>query len=405
VSNRGTLWVAFTLVHIAVGVLGFVLPNEPMGDVYRVYEPWSSQALQGNGVVGITESWVYPQLALAPMLLAQPLGALLGSYTVAWALIVVAADAVAFAILVGTGRSAGRATAAWFWLVFIALLGPVGLYRLDGFTVAMAIPALLWLVGRPWLASLLLSAATWMKVWPAALLAAALVTVRRRGAIIGGAVALSAATVAAVVVAGGAEYVLGFVGDQTTRGLQVEAPVSTPYVWAAMLGIDGAGVYYDADLLTFQVTGAEVDVVIAVMTPLLLLCVGGAAVLGAVQAWRGAHFAVLFPPLALALVAGFVAVNKVGSPQYLCWFAPALVLALVLDRRRWIAPASVALAMALLTQLIYPVLYHGILQPQLVPVAILSVRNLALIAFFVWMTVRVARVPTRARRTAPASVP
>jgi hypothetical protein len=109
-----------------------------MGDVYRVYEPWSTSALQGHGIVGIDQSWVYPQLALLPMLLAHAFAWIAG-YTVGWAIVVIAADAVAFAVLVGRARSAGRVTAAWFWLAYVALLGPVGLYRLDGFTVALAV--------------------------------------------------------------------------------------------------------------------------------------------------------------------------------------------------------------------------------------------------------------------------
>ena len=70
-SRRAALWIGFALVHALVAWLGYAYPNEPMGDVYRVYEPWSLEALQGRGVVGITEAWVYPQLALVPMVLAH----------------------------------------------------------------------------------------------------------------------------------------------------------------------------------------------------------------------------------------------------------------------------------------------------------------------------------------------
>ena len=166
-SRRGVLWVAFALVHLVVAWLGFVLPNEPMGDVYRVYEPWSTRALTGGGVVGITEPWVYPHLALVPMVLAHAFAWIAG-YTVGWALFVTAVDAVAFAMLVGRGSSVPRGVAAGFWLSFIALLGPVGLYRLDAVTAALGIIGCLWLAGRPWAASMILAVATWIKVWPAA---------------------------------------------------------------------------------------------------------------------------------------------------------------------------------------------------------------------------------------------
>lgn len=405
-TRRGVLWVAFAVVHLWVAWLGFVLPNEPMGDVYRVYEPWSTAALTGGGIVGIDSVWVYPQLALVPMVLAHGF-AWIGGYTVGWAILVTLVDAVAFAMLVGRARSRGRRAGAWFWLGYIAVLGPVGMYRLDGFTVPLVIIACLWLVGRPWAAAILLAAATWMKVWPAAVLAAAVIAVRRRGPLIGGAFAVSVLTLAAVILAGGGANAFGFIGDQATRGLQIEAPVSTPYLWGALLEADGFWVYYSFDLLTFEVTGTEIDTVIALMTPLLIAVVGAVAVLGAVQALRGATFVRLFPALSLALVTGFIVCNKVGSPQYLTWLIPSLVIGVMLDRRRWFRPALLALLTALLTQVVYPVLYAGLLDPAPLAVTVLTVRNALLIVLFVWMVVRVARIPARRRTDAatPASVP
>lgn len=100
-------------------------------------------------------------------------------------------------------------------------------------------------------------------MWPAAVLAAAVIAVRRRAALIGGALVVSALTIVAVVVAGGGAHAFGFVTEQATRGLQVEAPIATPYLWGALLGIPGFSVYYSFDLLTFQVTGTEIDPVIA----------------------------------------------------------------------------------------------------------------------------------------------
>ena len=397
--RRSVLWTAFAIVHVGVAWLGFVLPNEPMGDVYRVYEPWSTGALQGHGIVGIDQSWVYPQLALLPMLLAHAFAWIAG-YTVGWAIVVIAADAVAFAVLVGRARSAGRVTAAWFWLAYVALLGPVGLYRLDGFTVALAVLGCLWLIGRPWAASVLLSVATWMKVWPAAILAAAIVALRRRGALVGGAALVSAATLLAIGALGGGAHAFGFIGDQTTRGLRVEAPVSMPYLWGALLGIRGFWVYYDQHLLTFQVAGTQIDPVIAAMTPALVVAMMVVAALGVWAVRRGVRYATLFPTLSLAFVLGFIVFNKVGSPQYLCWLVPSVVLGLVIDRRRWMAPASVALFAALLTQLVYPLTYNGVLFPQFVPVSLLTLRNLVLCAMFVWMVVRLVAIARRAPASA-----
>lgn len=400
-TRRAALWVAFALVHLLVCVLGFVMPNQPMGDVYLVYEPWSRAALAGDGIVGVTEDWVYPQLALVPLVLAHGF-AWIGGYTVGWAVFVTAVDAVAFAVLVGDARSRGRARAAWFWLAAILALGPVGLYRLDAVTVALAVLACVWLRGRPGLAGILLAVATWIKVWPAALIAAAGIALRRRSAVIGAGVIVSASTLLAVAVAGGAAHAFGFIGDQTSRGLQVEAPVSTFYLWGSMLGLPGFFVYYSTEILTFQVTGRDIDAVIAVMTPLLAAGVGAVAVLAAVKAARGATVMRLLPVTAMALVVVFIALNKVGSPQYLCWLVPPVVLGLLYDRREWARPALGVLVLCALTQIVYPVAYGEVLAAQPFGVAVLTIRNILLVALGVWMVVRLARVPVRPPVPVPA---
>lgn len=417
-SRRAVLWIAFLVVHVGVAVLGWVMPNGPMGDVYLVYEKWSRAFLNGGyvtpqdyglvdrttyvGFVGFDTPWVYPALALVPMLVTWVFGWAI-SYTPAWAVLVVLVDAAAFAVLVGRARSRGRSVAAWFWLAYIALLGPVALYRIDAITVPLAILGCLWLVRRPWLGSVLLAVATWMKVWPAALLAAAVIAVRRRFAIVGGAIAVSIVTLAVVVIAGGGAYAFSFIGDQTGRDLQVEAPVTTFYLWDAMSG-GSSYTYYDPDLLTFEATGPYADAVVAAMTPILVIAVFAIAALGAYKAWRGATFAGLFPALALALVTALIAVNKVGSPQYIVWLSVPLVIGLVLDRSSWARPAMLGLVIALCTQIIYPLTYYALLAVQPFPVVVITIRNALVVVLFVWSTVRLARVHVPSRAV-DASVP
>ena len=47
---------------------------------------------------------------------------------------------------------------------------------------------------------------------------------------------------------------------------------------------------------------------------------------------------------------------------------------------------------ALLTQLVYPVLYQDILVPAPLGVSLLTVRNAVLVGLLVWMVVRLTRV-------------
>ena len=109
----------------------------------------------------------------------------------------------------------------------------------------------------------------------------------------------------------------------------------------------------------------------------------------------------LFPTLSLALVLGFIVTNKVGSPQYLVWLVPSLVAGLVVRRAVWVAPAVLALLAAALTQLVYPVLYAGILTPAPLAVIVLTLRNLVLIALFVWIVARLVRVAIAPTPTPP----
>ncbi|WP_342000800.1 hypothetical protein MRBLWH7_001540 [Microbacterium sp. LWH7-1.2] len=392
--RRTWVWVAFVLVHAVVIWLGFVDDHAASWDVDQLYRWWAGLTLSGDAFPGITEDWIYPPLAQLPILLV---GAFRGvvDYTLGWGLLVTALDAAAFALLVGRGRSRGRMLAAWFWLAAILALGGVGMYRLDAITVPFAVAGSLWLIGRPWLGSALLAVATWIKVWPAALLATAVIAVRRRLAIIGGAAAVSAVVVAVVLLAGGGPHLLGFVGDQTSRGLQIEAPVSSVYLLLALAEVPGARIFYDPDLITFQITGPSVDTVIMLMTPVLMLGVLAIAVTGAVKAWRGASFVALFPPLAAALVLGFIVLNKVGSPQYMTWLIAPIVIGLAIDRRRWLRPAGLTVVILALTQAIFPFWYDWILVLTPAAVWLLVLRNVTLLALFVWVVVRVARVPVR----------
>ena len=393
-SRRIVLWIAFAIVHLVVGTLGFSEPNLPLGDVPLVYLPWSSSAIAGDAVVGITETWVYPSLALLPMVLAHGF-AWINGYTVGWAILATACNALVFWMLIGRGRSMSRTIAAWFWLGFILLLGPVGIYRIDAITVPIAIAGCLWLFARPRVAAVLFTVGAWVKVWPAALFVTALVVARRRLELLAAGALVSAAVVAVAAAAGGIGHVFGFVTEQTGRGLQIEAPVSTWWLWQAVIDPERASLYYDTDILTFQLQGPGVATVSALMTPLLALVAGGIVAIGAYKVLRGARFGRLMPPLALALVLAFIVCNKVGSPQFQTWLIAPLVLAVVLNRHRAWPTVVLGLLSAGLTHLVYPIMYGEVLSVDPLGIAVLSARNLVLVILLVVAVTQLSRVPGR----------
>jgi hypothetical protein len=386
VRGRVTLWIAFVAVHFWLGMLALYGAGQPLGDVTLVYRTWTEQAVLRHYWVGVDAPFVYPIVALVPMLAAFALGPSL--YASSWLSIVMLLDAVGFAAITGWFTSRHRAGVAWWWLAFLVLLGPIAVGRIDSITVPLAIVGVLLLATRPVAAAVVLSIATWIKVWPAALLAAIVVTHGRRREIVVAAAVTSAVIVAIALALGSGTHVFSFVTEQTGRGLQVEAPVTTLWLWRAFAGEPGTYIYYDADILTYQVRGEGVDVAAAVMTPVLAVVALAVVALGVRATARGARSTELLPPLALALVTTLIAVNKVGSPQFVMWLAVPVVLGLASNAaghaRGFAVPAVLVLVLAALTQVIYPTFYDRLLGLDPVLLVVITARNALLFVLLGW---------------------
>ena len=395
------LWGAFLFAHVVLSVLGLYGSGWPLGDVTSVYRFWSEQATASDYWVGIDADWVYPILALAPMLAAQVGAEALagipaftvaslgpGLYALSWLALVTALNVGAFGVLTGWGGSRHRYTAAWWWIGFLLLLGPIALGRIDSVTVAFAVVGVLWAFSRPRVAALVLTIAAWIKVWPGAIVIAMVVASRDRWRILATAVGTSLAVAALALSFGSGTNVLSFVTEQTGRGLQVEAPAATAWMWLASAGVRGSEVYYDDSILTWQVRGPGVELASALMTPLLLLVVAVIAALGALALRRGAAAQALLPPIVLALITGMIAVQKVGSPQFVTWLAVPVILGIVAHREGAAAsfrvPASVALVVAALTHVTYPYLYGYLLGLYPAMLAVLTAKNLLLLVLLAW---------------------
>ncbi|GAA1055709.1 hypothetical protein GCM10017608_23630 [Agromyces luteolus] len=359
-GGRTALWVAFGAVHVGLALLNLYAPGWPLGDVTAVYRVWAETAQLGFLRMGIDTPWVYPILAFAPMTAALAFGS--AWYGVTWLGMVTVLDAIAFSVLLGRGRlSRRRRAAAWWWMAFLLLLGPIALGRLDAVTVPFALAGLLWAAGRPRVAAVLITIATWIKVWPAALVAAMLVALRRRFDVFTVAATLSIGIVGVSLIAGSGANAFGFVAEQAGRGLQIEAPLAVIWLWWIVAGTDAATIAYDQDILTFQIEGPGADVAAALTTPLMLLGLAAVLAAGVRAARRGAHVGSLLPPLAVAFTVVLMLANKVGSPQFVTWLAAPVVLGLVLGGSRFLAPASITAAIALLTHVIYPYWYAWLL--------------------------------------------
>ena len=376
--NPVLMWIAFGVISLWLGWQGYVAEAVPYGDVSFVYEFWAGQAAGGAGIFGMDSQWVYPAVALVPILL--PLFAGPGLYPIGWIVLVTLLNAGAFAYLLysaqGTQRNTLQRTAAWWWLVFMLLLGPIAVARLDSIVTPLAIVGLLMAVQRPAIAGALLAIATWIKVWPAALIAAVLVAVHKRKTVLISVLVTSAVVIAIAVILGGAANIFSFLGQQTTRGLQIEAPLATPFLWLAAFHEQGYAVYYDTVILTFQVMGEGTGVAADLSSLLLGLGFIGTLMWGLWLHRRGSDPSHVLPAVALSLTVVLIVFNKVGSPQYIGWLAAPIIAGLVLEQRRFVAPAVIGLVLAGLTQAFYPYLYNGLLNVQPLELSILTLRNI-----------------------------
>ncbi|MGO4595507.1 hypothetical protein AB4Z18_16955 [Leifsonia sp. 2TAF2] len=375
-----SLWIGFLVVHLIISGLALD-QGKGLGDVFLVYKPWAQLAAQGTQIMGVNSDWVYPFGAIVPIMLPLLFGA--DGYVWAWLNMVLLLNAAAFAVLI-VGREPRRLIAAWWWLGFLLLLGPIAVGRLDAVSASLAIVGLLWLTLHERAAVVVLTAATWIKVWPAAILLAAVVALRSRWHIVLVAVTTSAVIAAVPLIFGAGWHILSFITMQTDRGLQIEAPVSTIWMWQAAFGVPGAAVYYDRELLTFQVSGQGTAVAGSLMNPLFALTAIVVMLIGVRALRRGTPYTRILPELTLALVTAFIAFNKVGSPQYVVWLAAPVVIGLAYQGRGFRTPAVLVLITAALTQVFYPFLYDLLLVPEPGMVAVLTVRNVMYFVILGW---------------------
>lgn len=385
------VWAVFGVVHAALVVLGVaVVPAEAWWDV-DLYRWWAGSFLGADAPRPVLdEPWVYPPGALAPVLLPGLVTVVsTPGYALAWAVMVTALDAAVVAVLLRRGAT----TAALWWLAFLLALGPVALGRLDAVVAALTVLGLLAAdgvaretgrgpasAGAVRRAAVLLTAGAWVKVAPGPLLLPLAAAARRPWRdVLAPAAAVSAVVVTAVLALGGSPF--GFLAAQSERGLQAESVAATPWVVAAAL--DGrSAVVFDEDLVTYEVLGRTADATAGALDLLLPAGLLVAAALLVLARRRGTAAAALLPA-SLALTAWLVVANKVGSPQFVAWLAAPVVAALAARTPdgAWRRPAAVVtLAVAALTQAVFPWGYAALVVGEPVVSAVLAARNAGLVA-------------------------
>ena len=359
----------------------------PMGDLNLAYQQWMDSKL----AFGLSVDWVYPWVALLPMWLANALspGALLWPWLIGSCLITLVI-AVTIAFKAGSTKAY---VAMYFWLASLVMLGPVSISRLDTISVSLAIVAVYLLSrGSEVTATIWLSVATWIKVWPVAAIVAIIAATKRKVNLLVVMVSVNLAILLIGFVLGADSSVFSFLGGQTGRGLQIEAPIAAFWLWPAVFREPGFGIEYSSSMMTFEVVGPNIRVFADLMSLVQIGALGITLALGLVALRKGAKSTDVFFWTLFTGTLDLIVFNKVGSPQYLTWLVVPIVYGILVsvERIQWVAVG--VLALSALTWLIYPVLYSGILQSGFGETLTLTLRNLLLLLGLVYANLRLQKL-------------
>jgi len=395
--SRVLVLACFLIVHLALIHSGLTSAGTPMSDISRAYQPWADFTAKTHIFLGLNRSWVYPFPNL--IFIIAPYAAPWLDYQTAWLTMATFIDLVAMGVLLywGSKFAKVRTRAAWVWAFGLGLLGPVGVSRLDTISIALAVIGLTaWINLKPGASAIWFALATWIKVWPIALLAAALAATEKRKAVL--LYGLGSAFTVLIIgfMLGDPHSVLGFAFEQSDRGIQIESPWAAWWLWQGINKVPGNGLYYDSGLQTFQVQGQGTVLLANLLGPVMY----GALAITCVLAWlaqrnvsRMKADASIWLPRVLAWgsltgVLDLIVFNKVGSPQYFGWLVlPALIFT-VYRPKGWQTVVGWVLGLMALTGLIYPMIYFAILDADISATSVLGIRNLLAIGLLVLANIR-----------------
>jgi hypothetical protein len=386
-----TLWFATLLVHLWLIYEAQLNPQTaPFNDV-NLYSFWVDQMNQSHSILGVNAPWVYPFAALGPVLLAKLMGGSNGLLA-GWLLLIGLLNAIGLSAIVDWGMEGKKAfRAAGFYLLFIATLGPVVIGRIDSVATFLAMLGLVQVYrNRLRLAMIFFTLGAWIKIWPIAAAVSIFTATQRKLNAVLVAVITSASVLALGFAFGGDKNLWSFVTMQGNRGIQVEAPIATFWLWASMAKVPGAGIYFDNQLVTNQVTGPFVNEVSALMGAAMAVALAITLALGLKALRAGADQKPLFAIMLLTATLDLIVFNKVGSPQFEGWLAVPIMAGLLFGLPSWRVPIFGGLTIALLTNLVYPVFYTDLMGLGSLGVGLLSLRNAALIGLLVWANIRLS---------------
>ncbi len=369
------LFVTWCLTRLGLLLLIIVPAERNMTVDVRYYLDAATNLLAGHEV----SDWEYPFLALVVVLAPALFGfSDPSSYLVGFACISLVLDFLTYVSIVGSTRHSQQPGGAWLWVAGPPLLGLISITRLDlASCCAAAAGTRLVITGRhPRLAGALLAVGAAIKVWPAFVLVVGLALTRRIQLAVGAA-AVGALTVITVFAFGWGSMLTGFVTYQIDRGVQIESVAALPLLWLEQMGV--ANYTTDFDFGAQQVYGPFVGSITWLMSAGFAL---GAVALAVLNGRRP-------PPrdpiehlllMATAVVLVLILTNKALSPQYLLWVLVMTALLGAVSNRLDARVTAPLLGALVLSHLLFPYLYADLLRFELLPLVVITARDVLLIA-------------------------
>jgi hypothetical protein len=333
-------------------------------------------------------------------------------YLIAFIAFMLALDATfTWALWHTAGRLHDRAID--FWLLFVFLVGALSYLRFDVLPAVLAGGALLAARRRPWVTGALTGLGAAIKLWPALLIPIFLANRQGRKATAWSFVGVGFGLALLSLVTGGWSRLISPLTWQSDRGLQIESIWATPLMVARAFRPER----WIVDISRYQ----AYEIFGAGVRPLLLVS-SFATVIGLllivalyVRCFRNPDPSPVAVGLAImTTVAIMIITNKTLSPQYLLWLGGPMAAVILLapaatdgERRAIRRLALQLLGLALLTHLVYPLLYDGLLGRQghlmiIVSTAVTAIRNLALLLFAIELWRMAWKSLAPARQAKPA---
>ncbi len=355
-------WVA-TRALILVQVL--IWADNFLPDV-RLYSTWTILLSNRQFPVG-DAYWQYPPGAGVLFWLSRFTGP---DPVFGFVVLAFLADLALVLMLMNTGRKESgisRFNGAWAWVIGGLAVGPVLVARFDIFPTVFAVAAVL-LATKPVRSGVMAAIGALLKVWPILMLA----VISRRQLPKAVIAAIATGIVGVLAINAWASGGISFLGEQSSRGLQIESVGSLPYMIAGALGFE-QNVVLRYGAYEFVMSGVGlIGLAITVIGLLLFATIAVLRLAGRLEQT---------PPgdIALALILIAVATSRVFSPQYDIWIV-GLGAACIADPRTRLRKVVIALiVMSAITSVIFPWAYGSLMETAPYAVVLQVIRIVLLV--------------------------